>query len=212
MTTSRMLLVLTAVTFLAAMIGCESTPPPAPPKPVQTGLEGGGVTGNPKEPDWISKGAGAFPGDRGKFLYAVGSSAKDFNWSMTITRAKDRGRQELARVVETEVASMIKDFMEAHKDYADPKSASSIEFTQIVSKSVSAATLNGAALQDSWTNTADGTYYALMRMAVEDVVETAKKAAQAEGQKKAVFVKEAADKAFTELQAEIEKRFKQGAK
>lgn len=207
MRTFRTLAVVVGVVFLAAAVGCKSTPP-APAKPVQTGIEGGGVTGSPKEPEWVSKGAGAFPGDRGKFLYAVGSSSKDFNWSMTITRAKERGRQELARTIETEVASMIKDFMESHKDYADPNSASSNEFTQVVSKSVSQATISGSMLRDSWTGP-DGTFYALMSVAVEDLVQAAKKAAQDEGQKKAVFIKERAEKAFADLDAEIEKRMKQ---
>jgi hypothetical protein len=65
-------------------------------------------------------------------------------------------------------------------------------------------------LQDSWT-APDGTYYALMRIAVEDVVNSAKKTTHEEGQKKAVFIKERAEKAFTDLDAEIEKRMKQQA-
>ncbi|MBM4082743.1 MAG: hypothetical protein FJ278_23760, partial [Planctomycetes bacterium] len=174
---SRMVTVLVGLAFLAA-VGCESTPPPAP-KPPQTGIESGGVTGSAKEPVWVSQGGGAFPGDRGKFLYAVGSSAKDINRSLTETRARDRGRQELARIIETQVNSMIKDFMESHKDYADPKVASSIEFTQIVSKSVSAASVSGAVQQDSWA-APDGTLYVLMRLAVEDLIRQTEKAARDE--------------------------------
>lgn len=128
-----------------------------------------GCAGAPEKPDWIIKGSGAFPGDQGGVLYGVGIAAKSPNIVMQRTKADSRGRQELGRIINTYVASFMKDFMEEHQDFVDPAGSGSDEFTSYVSKQVSEATLVGSQIIDHYTDS-DGTLYALAKLSVDDVL------------------------------------------
>jgi hypothetical protein len=125
--------------------------------------------GKAKPPEWVIKGSGAFPGDRGKALYGVGLSEKSANLAMSRTKSSDRARQELAKILNSYVATFMKDFMEEHKDYTDPAAGGSDEFTSYVSKSVSEATLVGSQIVDRWEDE-EGRQYALAILAVDDVL------------------------------------------
>lgn len=209
MVLDRLVKCLVVLAVVVVFAGCSSGPE-ATPTPKKTGLSGGGVTGNPNEPAWVSQAGAAFPGDRGKAIYAIGDSMPDLNMSLTITRARERGRIEMARIIESSVTSMVKDFMESHKDYATSEQGS-IEFTQIVGKNVAQAVLNGSRQVDTWTNQADKHLFVLMKVSVEDMAEAAKKKARALAEKKGVFIKAKADKAFADLDAQIEKALGQAA-
>ncbi len=128
-----------------------------------------GCAGGPSKPDWIIKGSGAFPGDKGGVLYGVGIAAKSPNLAMQRQKADSRARQELGRVINTYVASFMKDFMEEHQDFVDKKGTGSDEFTSVVSKTVSEATLVGSQIIDHFSDS-DGTLYALGKLATDDVL------------------------------------------
>lgn len=128
-----------------------------------------GCAGAPEKPDWIVKGSGAFPGDQGGVLYGVGIAAKSPNIVMQRTKSDSRARQELGRIINTYVASFMKDFMEEHQDFVDPAGSGSDEFTSYVAKQVSEATLVGSQIIDHYTDS-DGTLYALAKLAVDDVL------------------------------------------
>jgi len=160
------------------------------------------------KPDWIMKGNGAFPGDAGTVIYGVGVVSMDPNPALTRKAADNRARQEVAETMKTEVASMMKDFMESHKDYFQPDAAGSDELISAVSKSVSQAVLINCKIVDRFEDAEANTFYALARIDMNSNVydqykENVKKAIRE--QHRAV-VKERADEALGSLDAEIEKQ------
>jgi hypothetical protein len=160
-------------------------------------------------PGWVSRGSGEFPGDRGRALYAVGMAGYDPNPRMQDLVAKNTGRTEMARQMETYVANLIKDFMQSHKDFADPSSASSIQFVQSVSKSVTEATLRGSKMVDSWRDPESKTLYVLMRMDLKDMMADVQSTAQKKArEQQANLFKAKTDEALKALDAELEKRKK----
>ncbi len=50
-------------------------------------------------PAWVTKGSGAFTGDRGKAFYGVGSAPKMIDVSMQRDRASDRARRGILQVL-----------------------------------------------------------------------------------------------------------------
>jgi hypothetical protein len=159
------------------------------------------------KPAWVDKAGGAFPGDKDRALYAVGMAGYDPNPRMQDLVAMNTARTELARQMETYVANLIKDFMQSHQDFADPKAASSIQFVQSVSKSVTEATLRGSRRVDSWTDAATKTKYVLVRMDTKDVLAEVPKVASARArEQQAELFKAKTEEALKALDAELEKR------
>jgi len=178
------------VALALVVMGCAS-PPPAPTP--------GKVTGNPREPLWVSSPSSAEPG----CFTSVGSSMRDLNPSLTRKRAEDRARQELARTVEAECASLIKDFMQAHRDYGDPLASGSIEFTQFVSKTVAVSAINNSSVRNSWTNDQDASYWVLMGFSRADFYKSLQSTVARAAQAQPIVSKEVDPKLVSELQAHI---------
>lgn len=167
----------------------------------------GPVTGCPDEPKWLSRGPGVFPGDKGRALYAVGMADYDANERMQRKVAGQDARVELANQMQVYVASMVKDFMQSHKDFADPSNASSIAFTSAVSKSITESTLYGSQMIDSWRGCDGKKMYMLFTMPVGEALNQAKASVMAKAREKAAETfKAKADEALKELDAEIDKR------
>ncbi|MCX5859053.1 MAG: hypothetical protein NT056_04050 [Proteobacteria bacterium] len=165
-----------------------------------------GCAGGPAKPDWIIKGSGAFPGDQGGALYGVGIAAKSPNIAMQRQKADSRARQELGRVINTYVASFMKDFMEEHQDFVDKEGSGSDEFTSIVSKTVSEATLVGSQIIDHF-NDSDGTLYALGKLAVDDVLNQIKsKTQEALKEKKRAILEAKTNEMLNTLDDELKKK------
>lgn len=182
---------------LVSFMGCSSTPPSGP-----SGA-----------PAWVMQGAGAFPGDRNKALYAVGLCAFDPNERLQRDVAYNAARVELSRQMNTYVANLIKDFMQSHKDYADPSTASSIQFYQSVAKSVTEATLQGSIPVDSWRDPQTKTFYVLMRMDLKDMLPSVQDTATKKAREaQAELFKAKTDEALKALDAELEKRKAEAAK
>jgi hypothetical protein len=120
-----------------------------------TGLRGG-------KPVWVEKGAPK-KADSG-MLYAMGQAAPDMNQRMQMRIANNAATVELGRTIDTYVANLVKDFMQSHKDYADPSAAGSIQFVQSVSKSVTEATVRNAQQLDSYRDPETGVLYVLYEM------------------------------------------------
>jgi len=196
-------LAILAVFAIIFAVGCSSGPED------RVG-EGRGITGDPNEPSWVSRGSGEFPGDVGKALYAVGMAGYDPNPRLQDMVAKNTARTEMARQIETYVAAMMKDFMQSHKDFADPKSASSIQFVQAVSKSVTEATLVGSKQINAWREPQTKTQYVLMTMPLKSVYSGAGKKAimKKARERQAEVFKAKADEALKALDGELEKRRK----
>lgn len=156
--------VLLAVCVAAVFVmGCKSAPPPTAPTPAGTAL----VKPPVEQPAWVDDPEGAFPGDRGKVIYAVGVSEDALNRSMTRQRAIANGRNELARVLKVHVASMMKDWMATSTDYVKPENTTSKQFTESVSRQVTNALLVGSKTVKYWT-APDKAGYALMSLSRDD--------------------------------------------
>ena len=145
--------------MLVTLVGCKSEPQYITKNPVPVENFAGA-------PQWIDNLDAAFPGDQGKVLYAVGSGS-DLNPRMARRRAATTARQEMAAIMKSHVQTMIKDWMASSKDYADPDSASSKEFTESISRDVAEATLVGAQVRQTWTSPS-GSIYMLMALDMND--------------------------------------------
>lgn len=165
------------------------------------------VAGCAGKPAWIDKGADAFSSkDQEKNLYAVGLAAKDPNPAMQKTVAVNSGRVAMAGNLRTYVAALVKDFMQSHKDFADPSSASSIQFTSSVSKSITDADCIGSQVRNSWTDPKTGTLYVLLVMPKNQAVEVASpKIMKKAREQQAELFKKKADEALKELDGELNK-------
>lgn len=167
----------------------------------------GPVTGCPDEPKWVSKGSGTFPEKKGKAIYAVGMAEYDANEAAQRVVAEQNARVELASQLQTYVAAMLKEFMESHKDLADPSSSSSIVFAQSVSRSVTAATLHDSRMQDSWRHCDGKRLYMLFTMPLGEALKQARDPIMQKAKEEAAGTFESkAAAALQELDAEIQKR------
>lgn len=167
----------------------------------------GGVSGSTDEPKWVSRGSGIFPGDKGRALYAVGMSTYEPNERLQRKLAGQDARVEIANQMQIYVAAMVKDFMQSHKDFADPKNSSSIAFTSAVSKSITEATLYGSTMLDSWRDPQTKNLYMLFTMPLGKALEESKAAVMAKAREKAAETfKAKADEALKELDSELDKR------
>jgi hypothetical protein len=155
-------------------------------------------------PAWVTKGSGAFTGDRGKAFYGVGSAPKMIDVAMQRDRSSDRARRGILQVFNTYIAYMMKDY--ARSTTAGDMSKESYEADVLqVQKTVSIGDLNGAQIVDSWRDPADGTMYCLAVLdmnAVTDLL-ASKKELDA---KMRDYVRANAAKAFDDLEKEEAKR------
>jgi len=172
----------------------------------------GMMAGCTSVPEWVAKGSGAFPGDRGSAIYAVGIGAPDPNPSMRRNMARADARAELSRTSKAYVAELTKNFMQKHTDYYDMEGASSIQFFSQAGKQVTDATIRGSQEIDSWVDTGGklgtkGTLYLLMILPLDNpFFDQAKQQYDALiRQYKAKVLKVEADQALKELDAELEK-------
>jgi len=124
-------------------MGCKSAP-------ATTGGTGA-IAAASAQPQWVDDPEGAFPGDRGKVLYAVGFSENALNRQMTRRRAEADGRTKLAEVLRTNVQSMIKDWMATSRDYVKPENTTSKQFTEVVTRQVTSAVLVGSRASKYYT-------------------------------------------------------------
>jgi hypothetical protein len=138
--------VLVAVGMLFA-VGCGKKEP-APP-----------VAG----PAWTYKGSGAFDVDKGKVFYGVGIASGIKNKALLFSTADNRARAEVAKVLETYVASLAKDYM-ASTTAGDMSASSEEQHVEQALKSFTKTTLHGARIIDHWIDPGDGTLFALCEM------------------------------------------------
>ena len=161
------------------------------------------VTQASNSPDWATKGSGAFKESGNSVFYGVGIYKGSQNPAMQRTGSDERGRGEIAAVMNTYVTRLTKDYMASTSAGAMDKTSDE-QHTSAVLKNFAKATLVGSVCVDHWKDT-DGTMYALCKL---DVAEMKKKLDDAKelDTKMRDFVRANADKAFDELAAEEGKR------
>ncbi len=156
-------------------------------------------------PKWVEKGSGAFETEKGKVVYGVGVISRDPNPMMERKAASNRALAEIATTLNTHVASLMKDFMESHKDYTNPEASGSVEFVSNIAKTVTDAELVGAQVIDYWRDDS-GNLYALASLSYDSVIQSLKDKVKEAQEKQAVFLKAKADEAMTELNKELDQK------
>jgi len=157
------------------------------------------------EPEWITKGSGAFDTPKGKIFFGVGSAQGIKNRSLLISAADNRARAEIAKIMETYVAVLTKDYMVSTAGGADVSKSAEEQHIEQTLKSFSQMTLNGAEIVDRWKDPSDNTQFALAKLDLTAFKDTLDKAKELNS-KVRDYIKENANKAFDELEKEIEKR------
>ncbi|MGA9408608.1 MAG: hypothetical protein WBW71_15855, partial [Bacteroidota bacterium] len=130
-------------------------------------------------------------------IYGVGYANIGPNVVLARQKAEDAARQDIAKVVDTRVKSMMDRFMQEHQDLVNPSSTTSAEFTRNVSRSVSQASLSGVQIEEVWQDFSNNIIYAKAVIAKNDVVQQVKNNAAA--QKQAAFLEQKTDEALQTL-------------
>ena len=172
------------------------------------------VSGTKKEPEWVTKCAGAFP-DAGKdAFYGCGSASQISNPSLQMQTADNRARADLGKTLDTYVANFFKDFMSSasvtDKTNKDKKGGltqtEEQQFVSSITKEITEITLNGVQVQDRFRSPTDQTLYALAKVSFDDVSKSMEK----QMKQRAAEIKMNADDAVKELDQQLEKRRQSG--
>jgi hypothetical protein len=150
----------------------------------------------PAGPDWINKGSGAFSSDAGKVLRGVGVASGIRNVALLRTAADDRARTEIAKVLDTYVSVLNKDY-QASTTAGDMKSSSEEQHVSQAMKTFSQAELQGVRIAERYLG-ADGTQYALAQLDLQQVKDGLSKMREL-NERVRNAVRANADKAFDEL-------------
>ncbi len=114
-------------------------------------------------PAWVMKGGGAFDVEKGKVFYGVGIASGIKNKALLRQTADNRARAEIAKTMETYVATLAKDYM-ASTTAGDMSKSSEEQHVETALKTFSKTTLHGATIVDRWMDPADGSMYSLCEL------------------------------------------------
>lgn len=132
------------------LAGCTTTPKPSA-DPASMG------------PAWVMKGGGAFDVEKGKVFYGVGIASGIRNKALLRQTADNRARAEIAKTMETYVATLAKDYM-ASTTAGDMSKSSEEQHVETALKTFSKTTLHGATIVDRWMDSSDGSMYSLCEL------------------------------------------------
>lgn len=156
-------------------------------------------------PAWIDN-VGLYDEGNDKALHAVGVSNKNPNIHVRRSQASQRGRAELARMLNSLVQSMVEDYVSTNQDYYDMDSASSVEMYEEISRIVTDNELIGSKPHIYWSDPIDGVTYALMKLEFDSVVASYRDEMQRsyERQQKRKQIKASRDEFEAKLDEQIE--------
>ena len=124
-----------------------------------------------KKPKWVN---GNLPNSPDE-LYAVGMVTAGSNKILTQRRAEDDARQELGKLMNLKVTSIMETFYKESTDMLEKEGISSTEMTSYVTKSVSEAILKGVEIVDKYFDEDEEICYTLAKMKKEYIVPEIKK-------------------------------------
>ena len=159
---------------------------------------------NANAPDWVNKGSGAFKDQSGKqVFYGVGILQGVRNIGLAVPQADDRGRAEIAKILNSYVTTLTKDYM-ASITAGDMSKSSEEQMVSQTTKNFAKFTLHGAMPVDHWVDRSDKTspiYYSLVKLDMAAVQQSLDESKELDG-KVRDYVKANAEKSFDELNAE----------
>ena len=150
-------------------------------------------------PDWVSKGNGAYSGDKGKVFRGVGIAGGIRNPSMRRSTADLRARAEIAKTLDTYVSALNKAY-QASTTAGDMSKSSEEQHVSEALKGFTQMQLSGAQIIDHWI-AADGTEFALAELDLQGMKDNMDKMKELNAKVRDA-VRANADKAFDELAAE----------
>jgi hypothetical protein len=153
-----------------------------------------------KAPEWVNKGNGAFKDGGAAVFYGVGIAQGIRNRALSVTAADDRARGEIAKIMNSYVTVLTKDYM-ASVTAGDMTKSSEEQMVSQTLKNFAKFTLHGAVIIDHWKDPSDGTMFALCKLDMAAVQKTLSDSKELDT-KMRDYVKANADKAFDELAAE----------
>jgi len=151
-------------------------------------------------PEWVNKGSGAFNREGQAVFYGVGIAQGIKNRALSVEAADSRARAEIAKTMETYVASLTKSYMASTTAGAMDKSSEE-QHVQNTLKTFTQKTLSGVEIVDHWKDPSDGTMFALAKLDLAGMKAMLDNAKELDG-KLRDFVRANADKAFDDLKAE----------
>ncbi len=113
-------------------------------------------------PSWILKGGGAFPEQEKQVFYGVGSIQGVDNRSLARTAADNRARAEIAKILGTYTAALMRDYASA-TTANDIQRSTQEQHIENTLKTVTIKTVSGVEVIDRWIDE-DGTIYSLARL------------------------------------------------
>ncbi len=189
--------VLACVLSLGAM-ACGGSPPAVSPTGVAALDDFNGA------PAWIRTSCNRYWGDDAHgHVCAVGSVLGTGNLALARTAAAGRARTEIARVLETKVASLLKDYQRTVSGGEGfGVAASDEQLIQDTSKHLTDASLSGSAQIDTWRGPKSGTVYVLVELNPATFTDALAKLKSLDS-KTREHVARTARKAFDELEGEL---------
>src|SRR5260370_3381767 len=156
-------------------------------------------------PDWVNRGSGALGGDKGKVFYGVGIASGIRNAAMRRSTTDARARAEIAKILDTYVSVLNKDYM-ASTTAGDMSASAEEQHVEQALKTYSQMELSGVQIIDHWVDI-DGTEYALASLDMDTCKNNLDKMKELNSKVRDA-VRANADKAFDELNAEEAKHQK----
>jgi hypothetical protein len=155
-------------------------------------------------PDWVNKGSGAFKDTAGKpVFYGVGAVQGVRNIPLARYSADDRGRADIAKIMNSYVTVLSKDYM-ASVTAGDMKQSSEEQMVSQTMKNFAKFTLHGAIPVDHWVDKDNGVVYSLVKLDMAAIQQSLNDSKELDA-KVRDYVKANAEKAFDELSAEESK-------
>ena len=155
-------------------------------------------------PDWVNRGNGAFKDQAGKpVFYGVGILQGVRNIGLAIPAVDDRGRVEIAKIMNSYVTSLGKDYASSVSagDLSKPSEEQMVTQTH---KVFAQFQLHGSMPVDYWVDRSDPknpVYYSLVKLDMATIQQTLADSKDLDS-KVRDYVKANAEKAFDELNAE----------
>ena len=179
--------VLVVAAAVSVMVGCTAAQKASP------------IASN--APEWVNKGSGAFKDAQGSAVfYGVGIAQGIRNRALQVTAADDRGRAEIAKIMNSYVVVLTKDYM-ASVTAGDMSKSSEEQMVSQTMKNFAKFTLHGATPMDHWKDPTDGTMFSLIKLDMAAVKKSLDESKELDS-KVRDYVKANAEKAFDELAAE----------
>ncbi len=119
-------------------------------------------------PAWVNKGGAAFPEDKGKAVYGVGSFSGSDQPALARSAVDARARAAVAETLKTFVASVMKDYMKSVVA-GDMNSSEEGMVVERVAKNVTKTTLVGCEIVDRHYDKGFNMWHALAKLEMDNI-------------------------------------------